>query len=65
MPEPKLACDKLIGFEGGVSSTSDGDVLLRRLGASSEDVPEENGSNKTGGGDDRGEELGGIVESVK
>jgi hypothetical protein len=59
---PIFVCDKL-GFEGGVSSTSDGDVLLRLLGPSSVVAWDENGSNRTGGGEDNGEELGGIPES--
>jgi hypothetical protein len=65
LPEPRFVCDKLGGIEGGVSSTSEGDVLLRLPGPSSVDAWDENGSNRTGGGDDKGDELGGISESFK
>ena len=62
---PRLGCDELIGFEGGVSSTSEGDVLHRRLGLPSDGMLEENGSKRTGGGDESGDELGGTPTSAK
>ena len=61
---PRLGCDELIGFEGGVSSTSEGDVLHRRLGLPSDGMLEK-GSKRMGGGDESGDELGGTPTSAK
>jgi hypothetical protein len=58
-------CEALNGFgfreEVGVSSTSEGEVLLLLLEPSSEGELGQNGSKRFGGGEDRGEELNGMA----
>lgn len=56
---PELdACEELKGFEEAVlSSSSEGDVLLRRPELDSDGELRINGSKRIGGGDDSGDEL--------
>jgi len=59
-------CEQLNGLEDGrLSSTSDGDVLLRRPELASEGELGTKGSKRTGGGDDSGEELSGMATSMR
>lgn len=58
-------CDAENETELKVSSTSEGEVLLRRLGLVSDGDVGPQGSKRTGGGDERGEELGGTGPSKR
>jgi hypothetical protein len=58
-------CEALKGFrfrdDGGVSSTSEGDVLLRLLEPSSDGELGQKGSKRFGGGEESGDELNGTA----
>lgn len=51
-------CEEVISVDnGGVSSVSEGEVLLPKVDPRGEVGDSSSGSNKSGGGEERGEEL--------